>query len=360
MKYALVDDEFTVRLIWPWSSLWWRQSIRWRNIDVQIVADGEFRLCKSQIFIGSTLAGTGDTNFTHPIARTELVGKDEGKIKIRTATPCIGIDIAHKCRQFFQCGILPCVDLQFVWRHIAMGEFVGRVMASGGAEYTQQQWTCLFGPYSVGLVGWESNETKHTTKLAFVLSDDKRYREWIYLFAVNRFGGRLFLLDNHWLQSGHSFDVFFCVFPVNDVRNEFFFFSFFSILVEVCSWCRLFLVIINGCRWLTMFMYTYTKNPYENAHLDEWQPVVFWHFRVFVLPDVGTICSCQSCISKSGFAGAGGDWMTPNILSPEFIFLLASLTHRTTQLNIFLYNSRRKKYEMCFSVAAAASRSHGE
>lgn len=125
------------------SPRWWRQPIRRCYIYVHVVADGELDLCQTQILVGRALPGAGDADLAHPIAGPELVGKDESEIEVGALAPRIRIDVAHQSGQLLERGILPCVDLQFVGRHIAVDEFAGRMMATGGAEDAQQQRASL-------------------------------------------------------------------------------------------------------------------------------------------------------------------------------------------------------------------------
>lgn len=131
--------EALVISVWPRATRWGWHPIWWCNIDIHVIANGEFGLWQCQILIGGALTGTGDANFTHPIARPKLIREHEGKIKIRSLSSSIGVDIAHQSGEFSERCIWPCVNLQFIRWHDAVIEFVWGMMASGGTEHAKQQ-----------------------------------------------------------------------------------------------------------------------------------------------------------------------------------------------------------------------------
>lgn len=131
-------------LVRPWPGTAGRHTIRWGNIDVQVISD--VKLCVGQRFrvIGALLARTGHANLAHSPGCSAVRIYDR-KVKVGSLAPGFRIDVTHQGGQFPQRGIHPRVDLQLIGRDTTVDVLVGRMVPSGRAEHPQQQGACLEG-----------------------------------------------------------------------------------------------------------------------------------------------------------------------------------------------------------------------
>uniref|UniRef100_A0A2M4C900 Putative secreted protein n=1 Tax=Anopheles marajoara TaxID=58244 RepID=A0A2M4C900_9DIPT len=85
-------------LIWTLSS-GRRHTVRWSNVYVHKVPDGELGLGERFRIVRPFLAGTGDADFAHP-ERGSPVRVDDGEIKIGTLAARLRIHVPYQRRQF--------------------------------------------------------------------------------------------------------------------------------------------------------------------------------------------------------------------------------------------------------------------
>lgn len=188
-----------VGLVPSLGSLW--HTIRRRYIDVHVVANLEFGLCQRQQIVAAPLARARDADLTHPIAHGERVRRHQGKVEVGALAPCLRVHLAHQAGELAQRRIRPSVDLELVWRHVAVLELVGRMMAAGRAEYAQQQWASL----------WQgANETINSKGLRLrpMHRALRRVQRSAYLFPVDLLWRRIFFFNNHRFYAGHLCRVF--------------------------------------------------------------------------------------------------------------------------------------------------------
>lgn len=116
-------------------------AVRWRDADVQEVAHHELGLAEGLGVVCALLAGARHAHLPHVVS--VAVHVDQGKVKVGAPSPSVRIDVTHQSGQFSQGGVLPCVDLQLIGRHLSVGVLLDGVVAARVAKDTKKQRTSL-------------------------------------------------------------------------------------------------------------------------------------------------------------------------------------------------------------------------